>query len=94
MIEIGKLNTLTVKRKSDLGYMLTDGVDEILMHFKESKKELNDNESVTVYVYTDKENRKTAKVIHGFLSWMDGQIDIATETLYLESYTYTKDVSA
>ena len=60
MIEIGKLNTLTVKRKSDLGYMLTDGVDEILMHFKESKKELNDNDSVTVYVYTDKENRKTA----------------------------------
>ena len=60
MIEIGKLNTLTVVRKSDLGYMLTDGVDEILMHFKESKKELNDNDSVTVYVYTDKENRKTA----------------------------------
>ena len=44
MIEIGKLNTLTVVRKSDLGYMLTDGVDEILMHFKESKKELNDND--------------------------------------------------
>ena len=60
MIEIGKLNTLTVVRKSDLGYMLSDGVDEILMHFKESKKELNDNDSVTVYVYTDKENRKTA----------------------------------
>lgn len=39
-------------------------------------------------------NRKTAKVTHGFFSWMDGQIDIATETLYLESYKYTKDVSA
>ena len=39
-------------------------------------------------------NRKTAKVTHGFLSWMDGQIDIATETLYMESYKYTKDVSA
>jgi predicted RNA-binding protein (virulence factor B family) len=60
LIEIGKLNTLTVVRKSDLGYMLTDGVDEILMHFKESSKELNDNDTVTVYVYTDKENRKTA----------------------------------
>ena len=60
MIEIGKYNKLTVVRKSDLGYMLTDGVDEILMHFKESAKELNDNDIVTVYVYTDKENRKTA----------------------------------
>lgn len=60
MIEIGKYNKLTVVRKSDLGYMLTDGVDEILMHFKESSKELNDNDTVTVYVYTDKENRKTA----------------------------------
>lgn len=59
MIEIGKLNKLTVVRKSDLGYMLTDGSDEILMHFKEANKELDINTSVTVYVYTDKENRKT-----------------------------------
>ena len=59
MIEIGKLNTLTVVRKSDLGYMLSDGVDEILMHFKEANKELEINSTVTVYVYTDKENRKT-----------------------------------
>lgn len=59
MIEIGKLNTLTVVRKSDLGYMLTDGTTEILMHFKEANKELDINSKVTVYVYTDKENRKT-----------------------------------
>ena len=59
MIEFGKLNKLTVVRKSDLGYMLTDGSDEILMHFKEANKELDINTSVTVYVYTDKENRKT-----------------------------------
>lgn len=59
MIEIGKLNTLTVVRKSDLGYMLSDGADEILMHFKEANKELEINSTVTVYVYTDKENRKT-----------------------------------
>ena len=59
MIEIGKLNKLTVVRKSDLGYMLTDGSDEILMHFKEANKELDINATVTVYVYTDKENRKT-----------------------------------
>lgn len=59
MIEIGKLNNLRVIRKSDLGYMLTDGSEEILMHFKQASKELNKDEEVSVYVYTDKENRKT-----------------------------------
>lgn len=39
-------------------------------------------------------NRQTAKVTHGFVSWMDGQIDIAPETLYRESFKYSKDVSA
>ncbi len=60
MINIGEVNHLTVKRKSDLGYMITDGVEEILLHYKESKNELELNEEIDVYVYTDKENRKTA----------------------------------
>ncbi len=42
----------------------------------------------------DESNRQTAKVTHGFVSWMDGQIDIAPETLYLESLKYPKDISA
>lgn len=60
MIEIGKRNSLQMVRKSDLGFMLTDGKEEILMHYKESTKELEVGEQVSVYVYTDKENRKTA----------------------------------
>ena len=36
------------------------------------------------------ENRRTAKVTHGFVSWLDGEIDIAPETLYSESYKYSK----
>ena len=40
------------------------------------------------------ENRRTAKVTHGFDSWMDGLIDIAPETLYSESYKYTKEIYA
>ena len=39
----------------------------------------------------DEEHRKTAKVTHGFVSWLDGEIDIAPEIMYLESYKYTKD---
>ncbi|MBQ0071979.1 MAG: DUF2442 domain-containing protein [Spirochaetales bacterium] len=35
------------------------------------------------------ENRKTAQVTFGFVSWMDGEIDIAPETMYQESYPYT-----
>lgn len=40
------------------------------------------------------ENRKTAKVTHGFVSWMNGKIDIAPETLYSESYKYSKEFYA
>lgn len=39
-------------------------------------------------------NRQTAKVTYGFVSWLDGEIDIAPETMYKESYKYTKDISA
>lgn len=60
MIEIGKVNNLKVIRKSDLGYMLSCGDEEVLMHYKQASKELNINEDVLVYIYTDKENRKTA----------------------------------
>ena len=60
MIEAGKINKLKVLRKSDLGYMLTSGDEEVLMHFKQSLRELNNNEEVEVFIYTDKENRKTA----------------------------------
>lgn len=38
------------------------------------------------------ENRKTAKVTHGFVSWLNGEIDIAPETLYVESYKYSKEM--
>lgn len=60
MIKIGERNQLKVIRKSDLGYMLTDGVEEILLHYREANQELEINQMVDVYIYTDKENRKTA----------------------------------
>ncbi|MCQ2413041.1 MAG: DUF2442 domain-containing protein [Sphaerochaetaceae bacterium] len=37
----------------------------------------------------DEENRRTARVTFGFVSWMDGEIDIAPETMYQESFPYT-----
>ncbi len=59
MIELGKYNKLKVLRKSDLGYMLSDGHDEILMHFKQAKEELNDGQEVEVFVYSDDKKRPT-----------------------------------
>ena len=37
------------------------------------------------------ENRQSAKVTNGFVSWLDGEIDIAPETLYAESFKYSKE---
>lgn len=60
MINLGKYNKLKVVRKSDLGYMLTDGTDEILMHFRQATQELENGKEITVFVYTDKEKRLCA----------------------------------
>lgn len=53
------MNYLKVLRKTDLGYMVSDGIEEILLHYREATTELEINQMVNVYVYTDKENRKT-----------------------------------
>ena len=63
MIKLGEFNKLKVVRKSDLGYMLTDGKSEILMHFKQSLRELNDGEEVDVFVYADKGKRLTGSML-------------------------------
>lgn len=42
----------------------------------------------------EEKNRRTAKVTHGFVSWLDGTIDIAPETMYAESYKYSKEFYA
>ena len=43
---------------------------------------------------SEEKNRLTAKVTHGFVSWLNGEIDIAPETLYLESYKYPSEIYA
>lgn len=60
MINVGKYNKLKVLRKSDLGYMLGDGQDEVLMHFKQATEELEIGSTLTVFVYSDKEKRPCA----------------------------------
>ncbi len=63
MIKLGEYNNLTVVRKSDLGYMLTDGESEVLLHFSQSLSEHKDNEEIKVFIYADKKERATATEI-------------------------------
>ena len=60
MINVGKYDKLRVLRKSDLGYMLGDGTEEVLMHFKQATEELEIGAELVVFVYSDKEKRPCA----------------------------------
>lgn len=64
----GEYSNLKVMRKSDLGYMLTDGTDEVLMFFKEATSELKDNEEVKVFIYFDKSGRTCATMKEPFVT--------------------------
>jgi len=63
LINLAEFCNLTVLRKTDLGYMLTDGKEEVLLHFKQSLKEHEISENVRVFIYSDKSFRKTATEI-------------------------------
>ncbi len=60
-LKIGEINTLTVKKITDLGYMLVNEVDdEVLMHFSQATKEFEIGESVEVFILLDSKKRVTA----------------------------------
>ena len=59
-MQAGIIQTLRVNRKTDLGYMLSDGKEEVLLHFKEANGELAINQEVDVFLYFDKKGRLTA----------------------------------
>ncbi|MBR6072008.1 MAG: hypothetical protein IKP77_04155 [Acholeplasmatales bacterium] len=63
MINLAEFIDLNVIRKSDLGYMLTDGKEEVLLHFKQSLSEHEVGDKVKVFIYNDKSFRKTATEI-------------------------------
>lgn len=60
MINLGEFQKLNVVRLSDLGYMLSDGSEEVLLHFKQAIKEHKVNDKINVFIYSDKVGRKTA----------------------------------
>lgn len=77
--------------------ILEDGM--LLVEFSTGETRLFDvttlvNKGSVFTPLAKEENRKTAKVTHGFVSWLDGEIDLATETLYAESIPYSKEIYA
>ncbi|MBU9721220.1 MULTISPECIES: S1 RNA-binding domain-containing protein [Bacillaceae] len=59
-LHVGATYELTVKRKIETGYVLTDGKEEILLHNNEVTKELNENDEVDVFLYHNKKDLMVA----------------------------------
>lgn len=65
---IGEINELKMIRKSDLGFMLSDGTEDVLLHYKEATKELSVDEYVRVFIYLDKEGRNCATMQEPYIT--------------------------
>lgn len=60
-MEAGKVSKLRVLRQSDIGYILTDEISEVLLHFNDcTNQELNVNDVVETFIYFDHKGRRAA----------------------------------
>ncbi|MED3623084.1 CvfB family protein [Neobacillus thermocopriae] len=59
---IGKTTKLTVARKAQFGYFLTDGDEDILLHSNDANRELVEGDEVEVFIYVDSEGRPAASM--------------------------------
>ncbi|MFD2443156.1 S1 RNA-binding domain-containing protein [Bacillus sp. CGMCC 1.16607] len=57
---VGTIVELTVSRKSEFGYFLTDGQEDVLLHFNDASKEYEIDEEVEVFIYIDSNGRFAA----------------------------------
>jgi uncharacterized protein len=60
MIGIGTIQTMTVDRKLDTGYVLRKNMQEALLHHNEANVELEVEQEVDVFLYQDKKGNLTA----------------------------------
>lgn len=54
---IGTIQTMEVLRKIDTGYVLEKDMSEVLLHHNETEIELEENQEVDVFLYTDKKGQ-------------------------------------
>ena len=68
MFNVGETNKLHVKRKSDIGYILVNELDEeVLLHNNQVKGDINIGDLVEVFLYFDSEKRLTATMETPFI---------------------------
>lgn len=67
MIEIGKYNTLTIARDTQVGLYLTDGKDDILLPNKYVPNEFEIGDEFIVFVYLDHEERPVATTLEPYI---------------------------
>lgn len=53
----GQVVSLKVKRKLDTYYLLDGGKEEIILHTNETKRDLDVNEEVEVFLYHNKQGK-------------------------------------
>ena len=59
-LPLGTVQTMTVLRKIDTGYVLQKELDEALLHHNETDHELGEGQSIDVFLYNDKKGNVTA----------------------------------
>ena len=62
-LPIGTIQTATVLREIETGYVLQKETDEVLLHHNETDGELEVDENVEVFLYNDKNNQIVATMI-------------------------------
>ncbi|MEN1967450.1 S1-like domain-containing RNA-binding protein [Lentibacillus sp. N15] len=60
MLPIGTIQTMTVLRKIDTGYVLTKDANEALLHHNETEQELEADQTIDVFLYQDKKGQIVA----------------------------------
>lgn len=60
MLEYGNINKLTVKSESKIAYALTDGEQDVFLHFNQSLNKLSIGEEVNAFLYFDQKKRLCA----------------------------------
>lgn len=67
MIEIGKYNTLTIDRDTQVGLFLTDGKEDVLLPNKYVPKVFEIGDEIAVFVYLDHEQRPVATTLEPYI---------------------------
>lgn len=59
-LKAGETVTMTAERKSDFGWFLSDGTEEVLLHENEITEEPVEGQNIDVFLYHDQKGRLTA----------------------------------